>query len=103
MAGFEVTTGEFRTHAGNVDGHAQKLGQAVDAANQAMPDDAYGVICQFLPPLFNELEQAAGEALKASQGGLEAISKNLRASADSYESQDDAMGLTFRGIDGGMR
>ena len=59
MAGFEVTTGELRTHAGNVDGHAQKLGQAVDAANQAMPDDAYGVICQFLPPLFNELEQAA--------------------------------------------
>ena len=74
----------------------------MDAANQAMPDDPYGVICQFLPPLFNELEQAAGEALKASQGGLEAISKNLRASADSYESQDDAMGLTFRGIEGEM-
>ena len=103
MAGFEVAAGDLRAYAGNVDGHAQKLGQAVDAANQAMPDDAYGVICQFLPPLFNELEQAAGEALTASQGGLEAISKNLRASADSYESQDDAMGLTFRGIEGGMR
>ena len=67
MAGFEVAAGDLRAYAGNVDGHAQKLGQAVDAANQAMPDDAYGVICQFLPPLFNDLEQAAGEALKASQ------------------------------------
>lgn len=103
MAGFEVTTGQLRTHAGKVDSHAQKLGQAVDAANQAMPDDAYGVICQFLPPLFNELEQAAGEALKASQVGLEAVSTNLRASVDSYESQDDAMRSTFSGIEGGMR
>ncbi len=102
MAGFEVTAGDLRAHAGKVDGHAQKLGQAVDAANQAMPDDAYGVICQFLPPLFNDLEQAAGEALKASQGGLEMVSKNLRASADSYESQDDAARLTFRGIEGEM-
>jgi len=102
MAGFEVAAGDLRAYAGNVDGHAQKLGQAVDAANQAMPNDAYGVICQFLPPLFNELEQAAGEALTASQGGLEAISKKLHASADSYESQDDAARLTFRGIEGEM-
>jgi hypothetical protein len=102
MAGFEVAAGDLRAYAGNVDGHAQKLGQAVDAANQAMPDDAYGVICQFLPPLFNDLEQAAGEALKASQGALDAVSKNLRASADSYESQDDAARLTFRGIEGEM-
>jgi len=103
VAGFEVTAGELHVHAGKVDGHAQQLGQAVDAANQAMPDDAYGVICQFLPPLFNELEQAAGEALKASQGGLEGVSKNLRASADSYESQDDAIRMGFLGIEGEMR
>ncbi|HYZ09504.1 MAG TPA: type VII secretion target [Pseudonocardiaceae bacterium] len=102
MAGFGVTAGDLRVHAGKVDGHAQALGQAVDAANQAMPDDAYGVICQFLPPLFNEVEQAAGEALTASQGALEVVSENLRASAESYESQDEAMGLTFRGIEGGM-
>lgn len=73
MAGFGVTAGELRTHAVKVEGHAQTLGQA------------------------------AGEALKASQGALEVVSTNLRASADSYESQDDAAGMTFRGIEGRMR
>jgi uncharacterized protein YukE len=85
---YGVTAGELRAHATKVDGHAQQLGQAVDAANQVMPDNAYGIICQFLPPLINETEQAAHEALTASQEGLEETATGLRDTADNYERQD---------------
>lgn len=101
--GFQVVADDLRTHAGKVDGHAQAIAQAVDAANQAMPDDAYGLICQFLPAVLNELEDEAGDALKASHGGLEAIAENLRATAESYETQDADGAMRFSGIQGGMR
>lgn len=103
MSGFEVVAGELRAHAEKVDGHAQKVNQALDAANQAMPDGVYGIICQFLPPLFNELEQTAGEALTASRGGLEETSANLRTAAERYEAQEAAAHSNFSGIESGMR
>lgn len=101
--GYGLTGGELRAHAGKVDGHAQRMGQAVDAANQAMPDGAYGIICQFLPPVINEIEQAAHEALTASQTGLEETATGLRDTADTYERQDSAASGTFRGVEGQTR
>jgi excreted virulence factor EspC (type VII ESX diderm) len=101
--GYGVTAGELRTHAGKVDGHAQQMGQAVDAANQAMPDGAYGIICQFLPPVINETEQAAHEALTASKQALEETATGLRDTADNYERQDETGTSRFRGIEGQPR
>jgi uncharacterized protein YukE len=98
MAGFEVVPAELRAHAGKADQHAATVGQAVDAANAAMSDDTYGEICQFLPPLFNELEQTAREALRACQRGLTTTAESLRATASHYETQDNAAGQNFRGM-----
>ncbi len=98
MAGFEVAPADLRAHAGKVDHHAATVGQAVDAANAAMSDDTYGQICQFLPPLFNELEQTAREALRACQRGLTTTAESLRASATHYESDDNAIGEKLRGM-----
>ena len=56
MTGFDVLPGELRSHAGHVDGLADRLGEALYAARQvSMADDAYGVICQFLPSAINQL------------------------------------------------
>lgn len=103
MTGFVVVASELRAHADRVDGHAATMGQAADAADYAMSDGTYGMICRFLPPLFNDVEQAGKEALTASQGGLTAIARHLRAAADSYENRDHAAGLDFRGIGDGLR
>ncbi|MCE6995566.1 ESX-1 secretion-associated protein [Saccharothrix sp. S26] len=103
MAGFEVTAGDLRAHAGKVDAHAASLGTAVDAAAQVMPDGAYGVICQFLPPLFNDVEALAHEALRAARDGLTTVAGNLRDTADDYDSEDLAAAHGFTGIEGGMR
>lgn len=103
MAGFEVDPAALRAHADKADRHSAALGQAADAANQAMSDDVYGLICQFLPPLFNELEQTAREALKASQEGLAETALNLRDSAERYEQHDSAIGERLTNIEGGLR
>jgi len=101
--GFEVVAGELRTHAGKVDGLAGRMGVARDAANQVMPDDAYGIICQFLPPVINPLEQQAAEALTAGQDGFTGIAENLRESADDYERRDDRQRDGFRQTEDGLR
>ncbi|RZS29534.1 excreted virulence factor EspC (type VII ESX diderm) [Herbihabitans rhizosphaerae] len=93
--GYDVTAGELNSHATKVDGHGKTIGQAVDAANQAMPDNAYGIICQFLPPVINPIEQEAHKALKASDGGLSEIAKNLRLTAEGYQRNDEAKKNTF--------
>ncbi|MCC8250409.1 type VII secretion target [Saccharothrix luteola] len=103
MAGFEVIGGDLRAHAGKVDAHAASLGTAADAAAQVMPDGAYGVICQFLPPLFNDVEALAHEALKAAREGLGAVAENLRHTADDYDAEDAAAVRGFAAIEGGLR
>ncbi|MER5261753.1 type VII secretion target [Actinosynnema sp. NPDC002837] len=103
MAGFEVIGGDLRAHAGKVDAHAASLGTAADAAAQVMPDGAYGVICQFLPPLFNDVEALAHEALKAARDGLGTVAGNLRDTADAYDSEDVAAVRGFTAIEAGLR
>ena len=102
MSGFEVDPAALRAHADKADRHSAALGQAADAANQAMSDDVYGVICQFLPPLFNELEQVAREALKASQEGMAETAVNLRHSAEHYEQRDGAIGERLTSLESGL-
>ncbi|MFD0205560.1 MULTISPECIES: type VII secretion target [Saccharothrix] len=103
MAGFEVTSGELNAHAGKVDAHAQSLGTAADAADQVMPDGAYGILCQFLPPLFNDVEAAAHDALTAARDGLRTVADNLRDTAADYDSEDLNTVRTFTAIEGGLR
>ncbi|MGH3760343.1 type VII secretion target [Actinophytocola sp.] len=94
--GFGVTAAELRGHAGKVDGLADRMGTAVDAANPVMPDGAYGIICQFLPPVINPLEQDGHDALAAGRDGFGGIAENLRESADDYDRRDRSHADGFR-------
>ncbi|WP_394613701.1 type VII secretion target [Lentzea sp. JNUCC 0626] len=98
MSGFEVAPAELRAHAAKVDRHGATLGQTVDAANNAMSDDTYGELCQFLPSFFNELEETARQALRACQEGLASTSENLRATAADYETREGAVKQKFQGM-----
>ena len=48
---YEVLTEALREHAKNVHGVADRVAQAVEAAQVSLPVDAYGVYCQILPCL----------------------------------------------------
>lgn len=101
--GFEVTAAELRGHAVKVDGLAERMGVAVNAADQVMPDDAYGIICQFLPPVINPLEQDGHDALTAGRDGFTGIAENLRESADDYDRRDQRQADGFRATEGNLR
>lgn len=99
MTGFAVLPTELRSHAGGVDGLAQRIGEAMVAARQVSMDDAaYGVICQFLPPLLEEIEQQAADALGAGQTGVSELAIRLRHTADEYERRDDDSAVRFEGL-----
>ncbi|MCR3753586.1 YbaB/EbfC family nucleoid-associated protein [Lentzea californiensis] len=77
---------ELRSHAGKLDGLAERLGQALHAARTVSMDDAaYGQICAFLPPLPRDIEQQAYDALVAGNNGVTEIATNIRRTADESE------------------
>lgn len=99
-SGYEVLTGELTAHAGKVDGFADRLQQAVDAARQVtMNNDAYGVICQPFAMLLQPFEQMGVNALTK---GVETVRENagtVRDAAKAYDSREDSQAATFRGHD----
>ncbi|ONI92755.1 ESX-1 secretion-associated protein [Saccharothrix sp. ALI-22-I] len=94
---FEVEPAELRAHASHLDGLTDRLTAAVDAANTVLfGDSAYGVVCSFLPPLLNTTLREAAETLRASVEGMAATADDLRATALTYDEQDEANAVPFR-------
>jgi hypothetical protein len=94
--GFDVLSGELRAHAGRIDGLLDRLGQALDAAQTvSMPDTAYGIICQFLPPVINPLEQRGMDAIAASRSGMADAATAVRDSATTYDTHEQANTQSF--------
>ncbi|MFN2495621.1 MAG: type VII secretion target, partial [Pseudonocardiaceae bacterium] len=80
---------------------ADRLDQAVDAARQvSMPDDAYGVICQFLPPVLNPLEEHGVAALQGSAEGIQTTAANIKDTAEDYAAADDRNALALHRMTG---
>jgi hypothetical protein len=98
MTDYQVLPGELRGHAKKLDDLADRLGTALDAARQvSMSDDAYGKICQFLPPLINGLEDQAYDALAAAQNGTSETATKIRYTADEYGRREDDNAVMFGG------
>ena len=55
-----------------------------------MSDSAYGLICQFVPPFVNPMEQKAMEAIEAAAEGVRTAAGNIRSTATSYQDTDTA-------------
>ncbi|MGH3781453.1 MAG: type VII secretion target [Pseudonocardiaceae bacterium] len=93
---YEVLTEALREHAKKVDGVADRLVQAVDAAREMnLPTDVYGIYCQILPMMLNPLQQLGAVALDSSAKRLNATAANVRATAVDYAEIDDANAMTL--------
>jgi uncharacterized protein YukE len=98
--GYEVLTGELDTHAGRVDGIADRLRAAVDAARTvSMNDGAYGVICQPFAMLVNPFEQMGVNALSTAVETVTEHAATLRQTARTYDTQEAAEAARFGGIE----
>ena len=98
---YQVLTEALRAHATTLQHFVDRLDQAVDAARQvSMPADAYGVICQFLPPALNPLEEHGVAALQGSAEGIQTTAANVKDTAGDYAAADDRNALAFHRMTG---
>ncbi len=88
---YKVSPEELTAHASHLDGVKDRVETAVSAAQetQNMSDDAFGLMCSFLPPEINPMEQKGSEALRAASEGIGATADNVRKTADEYRDNDE--------------
>lgn len=93
---FEVVVDELRAHASHLDGLMDRLSTAISAANTvSMDDGAYGLLCAFLPPIVNPMEQEGLDSLNAASEAVGTTAGNVRLAADYYEDSDQANAQPF--------
>ncbi|RJQ87890.1 type VII secretion target [Amycolatopsis panacis] len=98
QGGFEVQADELTAHASHVEALVDRLHTAQQAANYAMSDDAYGLLCAFLPPIINPAGEKAKEAIDAAAEGVQSTADNVRAAAKSYQDGDDGQAQPLRKV-----
>ena len=96
---YEVVSEELTKHAAHLDELVDRLGTAISAAETvSMSDEAYGLLCSFLPPKINPVEEEGMNALRAASEGVRATADNVRTTARSYEQTDDGNSASFEGF-----
>lgn len=94
---FNVVVDELRGHASHLDGLLDRLNTAGSAAvTVSMADDAYGLLCSFLPPIINPMEQAGIDALTAASDAVGATAENIRTTATHYQDTDETNSLQLK-------
>jgi hypothetical protein len=89
--GYQVLGDELGNHAGKVDGFADRMKTAVDAAQQVtMDNSAYGVICQPFAMMLDPFEQMGVRALQAASDSINGTAGKVRDAASAYQAQEDA-------------
>lgn len=86
--GFDVEPDELTAHASHLDGLVDRLNNAVQAADYALSDEAYGLLCAFLPPIVNPTGQQAKDAVSAAAEGMQTTADNVRTTAQAYVDGD---------------
>jgi hypothetical protein len=94
--GFDVTPAALTTHAGSVDGVADRVDQGRSAGAQVtLGRDAYGQLCQFVPALIDPLQQVGVDAFAAVVDALRESADALRMAAGAYGQVDDVAARNF--------
>src|SRR5688572_24599004 len=97
--GYQVLTGELDAHAKKIDGYAQRLQAAVDAARQVtMNNDAYGVICQPFAMLLQPFEEMGVNALAKGVESVTETARGMRDTVKSYNEQEVSESARMGGI-----
>jgi hypothetical protein len=97
--GYDVLVDELDAHARKVDGFAERLRAAADAARQVtMNDDAYGVICQPFAAMLQPFEELGVNALTKGVEAIADTAQRMRETAKSYGEQESSEAARFGGL-----
>lgn len=87
---FSVEYGQLDQHANTVDDIAGKLATVRSTAGDTIDPQAYGRLCQPLPPTLNDTSKRAAEALAEAAQSLTDMASALRSAGASFEHADGA-------------
>ncbi|MCR6490267.1 type VII secretion target [Amycolatopsis sp. OK19-0408] len=94
--GFEVEPDDLTAHASHVESLIDRLDTAASAADTAMSDHAYGLLCAFLPPIIRPTGEQAKDALKAAADGVHGLVDNVTTAEQSYRDGEEANAQPFK-------
>lgn len=90
-ADVDVVSEDLVSHASNIDSIGERFGNILSAVDSISQDnEAYGIICQFLPPVLAGRQERHKGLVAMAQTNLENLSQALRDTADAYDSADEA-------------
>lgn len=96
---FHVVTDDLSTHAANIDALRERFGAVLSAIDSVAQDnEAYGIICQFLPPVLAGRQADQKELTGMAEENLELLAQALRDTADSYTDADEESAEEYRQI-----
>jgi Excreted virulence factor EspC, type VII ESX diderm len=97
-SGYQVVTEALVTHSANLGRVHDQLATALDAAQQvSMPRDAYGVICQFFPPMIDPIEQSGVDALSSCVESVSDTIGSVDQTARDYDAVETTNVSSFSG------
>jgi hypothetical protein len=87
----DVVTDDLVAHAANIDTLRERF-NAIESAMDSVEQDneAYGVICQFLPPILAARQADQKDLTAMAKENLELLAQALRDTADAYTAADEA-------------
>jgi hypothetical protein len=95
---FGVTPEALAAHGRRLEAVRSALGQALDAARTvSLPGDAYGVICQFFPPLIDPVEASGMDTLSAGVDAVARAIDGVVTTAAEYQRVEDGNRESFGG------
>ena len=99
-----VRHAELVTHAGHVEGIADRVATAAPAGGAVRAGaDAYGKLCVMVPVMLNALQDVLIDGISAAADSLHDTGARLRTTAAEYESTDQHRAEVFKGIGGDAR
>lgn len=97
--GYEVITDALVGHATSLGRIADQLSTALDAATTvSMPRDAYGIICQFFPPMIDPIEQAGVNAIQQGVTSMNDTITAVNNTARDYDTVETTNSQSFGGV-----
>lgn len=88
---FQVDSAALTAHASMVDSIGDELTAAANAGHTVLTDTgAYGQLCQFVPAILNQLQQAMVDGMATAAASAHETADALRSVAAAYDNADHA-------------
>jgi uncharacterized protein YukE len=99
----DVEPEAIMTHAAHIDELRDRFAAIQSAMDSVQQDnEAYGIICQFLPPILAERQEDQKRLSTKAQSNLEKLAQALRETADSYTAADEETAQEYEQLQAGL-